>query len=263
MVPRGRPDQPARDVPRCEPRWLGPDHQQLPPVHDRHRLADAARDRLRHGHHQGRRRLGRHRVLRRRRVQPGRRQRGLHVLGGLQRPRGVLLPEQPVGDLRAHRAPDARAAVPARRRLRLPGRPRRRQRRPGLPGRDPLGPGAGPQRRGPHAGRGLHVPDGRAHHLRRPDPLPGRRGARGLGAQGPDRAPEGPPAGLRPRRRRLLRRAGDRERDPRQAGPRGRTRHARPGHHGHLRERLRGRTRARRRGARPVRRLPRVLRGGN
>ena len=50
------------------------------------------------------------------------------------------------------------------------------------------GPGAGPQRPGPDAGRGVHLPDGRAHHLRRPDPLPRRRGTRGVGGEGPDPA---------------------------------------------------------------------------
>ena len=33
---------------------------------------------------------------------------------------------------------------------------------------------------GPDPDRGLHLPDGRAHHVRRPDPLPARRRARGL-----------------------------------------------------------------------------------
>ena len=85
--------------------------------------------------------------------------------------------------------PDPRAALPARPGLRLPGRPRRRQRRAGLPGRDPVGAGAGPPRRGPDAGRGVHVPDGRPHHLRRPDPYRARRRAGGLGGEGPDPAP--------------------------------------------------------------------------
>ena len=34
---------------------------------------------------------------------------------------------------------------------------------------------ARPHRAGPDADRGVHLPDGRAHHLRRPDPLPARR----------------------------------------------------------------------------------------
>ena len=43
------------------------------------------------------------------------------------------------------------------------------------------------------ADRGLHLPDGRAHDVRRPDPLPARRRARGVEAQGPDRAGQGLP----------------------------------------------------------------------
>ena len=50
------------------------------------------------------------------------------------------------------------------------------------------GPGPRPRRAGPDARRGVHLPDGRAHHLRRPHPLPARRRARGVEAQGPDRA---------------------------------------------------------------------------
>ena len=46
-------------------------------------------------------------------------------------PGRVLLPEQPVGHLRADRAPDPHPALPARAGLRLPGHPRRRQRRAG------------------------------------------------------------------------------------------------------------------------------------
>ena len=42
--------------------------------------------------------------------------------------------------------------------------------------------GQGPTLRG-----GLHLPDGRAHHDRRPDPLPALRRRRALEAQGPDR----------------------------------------------------------------------------
>ena len=54
----------------------------------------------------------------------------------VQRAGRVLLPEQPVGDLRADRAADPHPAVPARAGLRLPRRPRRRQRRARLPRRD-------------------------------------------------------------------------------------------------------------------------------
>ena len=113
LVPRRRPAQPARPVPRRQPRRLGPEREELPPLHDRHRRADAARHRLRDGHAEGRRRRRRHRLLRRRRDQPGRRQRGVHLRQRLQRPGRVLLPEQPVGDLRAAREADPHPALPA------------------------------------------------------------------------------------------------------------------------------------------------------
>ena len=87
LVPRRRPAEPARPVPRRQPRRLGPEREELPPLHDRHRRADAARHRLRDGHPARRRgrhrrpraRHRRHRLLRRRRDQPGRRQRGVHL----------------------------------------------------------------------------------------------------------------------------------------------------------------------------------------
>ena len=65
----------------------------------------------------GRRRRAptRRRLLRRRRLEPGRRQRVLHLGERLQRPGRVLLPEQPVGDLRAAREADPHPALPARR----------------------------------------------------------------------------------------------------------------------------------------------------
>ena len=75
LVPRRRPAQPARPLPRRQPRRLGPEREELPPLHDRHRRADAARHRLCDGHpaRRGRRhrrprpRRRRHRLLRRRR----------------------------------------------------------------------------------------------------------------------------------------------------------------------------------------------------
>ena len=95
-----------------EQRRLGPAGEALPALHDRHRLADAARDRLRDGRAEGRRRRrrgrrGGHRLLRRRREQPGRRQRGVRVGQRLQRAGRLLLPEQPVGHLDPDRPPDA------------------------------------------------------------------------------------------------------------------------------------------------------------
>ena len=66
------------------------------------------------------------------------------------------------------------AALPARAGFGFPGRAGRRQRRARLPGRHPQGARRRPQRAGPDAHRGVHLPDGPAHHLRRPDPLPAR-----------------------------------------------------------------------------------------
>ena len=163
----------------------------------------------------GPRRAGHDVLLRRRRHQPGRRARGLRLGGRLRRPGRLLLPEQPVGDLRADRAPDPGAALPPRPGLRLPGRPRRRQRRARLPGREPLGAGGVPHRQRPRADRGVHLPDGRPHDLRRPVALPAGRRAGAVEAQGPDRAGAGAPrararrrAGVLRRRRRRGRRAG-------------------------------------------------------
>ena len=116
LLPRHRPDHAAGPVPRRRPGRLGPERVQVQHVHDRHRRPDAARDRLRHGHHHGRqgrrrRRRGGDRLLRRRRHLPGRRERGVRLGQRLQRADRVLLPEQPVRDLRAAGAPDPGAAV--------------------------------------------------------------------------------------------------------------------------------------------------------
>ena len=57
----------------------------------------------------------------------------------------------------------------------------------------------------PH--RGLHLPDGRAHHERRPHPVPHRQRGRGLAGQGPDQA-DAPASSTRgASRRRVLRRS--------------------------------------------------------
>ena len=93
------------------------------------------------------------------------------------------------------RAADPGPAVPARRRLRLPRGPGGRQRRLRLPRGDPGGARARPHRQRPDADRGLHLPDGRAHHLRRPDAVPVERRGRGLARQGPDRAAARPTCG--------------------------------------------------------------------
>ena len=63
-----------------------------------------------------------------------------------------------------------------------------------------------PRGQRPDVRRGLHLPDGRAHDVGRPDPVPGHRGARALEAQGPDRSGQGVPRPQRRRRRGLLRR---------------------------------------------------------
>ena len=197
-MPRGQPAQPARPVPWRQPRRLGPEREELPPLHDRHRRPDAARDRLRHGHPARRRRRHRRRrarrrrdrLLRRRRHRAGRRQRVVRLRRGQQRPGRVLLPEQPVGHLRAQRAPDPHPALPAGPRLRLPRRAGRRQRRAGRLRRDPAGAQRGPLRQRPDLHRGLHLPHGRPHHLGRPDQVPRLRRGRGVEAPRPDRAAE-------------------------------------------------------------------------
>ena len=63
------------------------------------------------------------------------------------------------------------------------------------------------QRPGPDADRGVHLPDGRAHHHRRPDPVPAAGRARGVEAEGPDRAGQGVPGEEPAGRRGVLRRA--------------------------------------------------------
>ena len=104
----------------------------------------------------------------------------------------------------------------------IPGRAGRRQRRAGHPRGHPRRHRARPLRRRAHLRRGVHVPDGRPHHLRRPQPLPHRRGARGVEAQGPDRPGQGLPGPLRRGRRGVVRRGRGRGqgRSPPSSGPR-------------------------------------------
>ena len=83
-------------------------------------------------------------------------------------------------------------ALPAGPRLRLPRHPRRRQRRARDVRRHAGRAAAGPRRPGPDPGRGLHLPDGRPHHHRRPDPLPALRRRRALEAARPDRPRRAP-----------------------------------------------------------------------
>ena len=99
----------------------------------------------------------------------------------------------------------------------FPGLARRRQRRARGVRRDQGRPAARPRRQRPDVRRGLHVPDGRAHHIGRPDQVPAQRRPRALEAQGSDRARQGLPLPQRPGRRRLLR--ADRERGRRVGGP--------------------------------------------
>ena len=167
----------------------------------------------------GARRRGHHVLLRRRRHQPGRRPRGLRLGRGLRRARRLLLPEQPVGHLRAHRAADPRAALQARAGLRLPRHPRRRQRRARLPRRHPLGARGVPHRQRAGARRGVHLPDGRAHHVRRPHPLPPRRRAGAVEAEGPDRTGAGAPRPVARGGAGVLRRDRGRGRRARRAVP--------------------------------------------
>ena len=73
-------------------------------------------------------------------------------------------------------------------------RPRRARRHPGRARRRPRGPGA-------DVHRGVHLPDGRPHHLRRPHPLPAGQRAGGVEAARPDRPAQGLPVAQRHRRR--------------------------------------------------------------
>src|SRR5262249_51241128 len=74
--------------------------------------------------------------------------------------RRVLLPEQPVGHLRAAGEAEPHPAVPAGPRVRLPRASGRRQRRASLLRGDAEGHAGGQGRPGPHADRGVHLPHG-------------------------------------------------------------------------------------------------------
>ena len=247
LVPRRRPAQPARPLPRRQPRRLGPQREELPPLHDRHRRADAPRDRVcdgdparRGGRHRrpGPRRR-RHRLLRRRRDRAGRRQRVVRLRRRQQRPDRLLLPEQPVGHLRAERPADPHPALPARPRVRVPRRPGRRQRRArGVCGDEARARG-GPLRSGPVPRRGVDLPDGRPHDVGRPDQVPRLRRGRGLEAARPDRAAQGLPRPRGQGRPRLLRRGRPRGRRAGRPRPRGLPDDARPDAGVDVRQRLR------------------------
>ena len=153
-----------------------PARAQLPPVHDRHRQPDPARHRLRHGHPARRRRRRGDRLLRRRRHLPGRRERVVHLGVACSTRRSCSSARTTSGP-----SPSRWRSSPA---SRCTGGPSGF----GFPGvrvdgndvfavprRDPQGAGRRQRRAGPDAHRGVHLPHGRPHHLRRPDPLPGGR----------------------------------------------------------------------------------------
>ena len=114
VVPRRAARGHAAALSRGEQRRLGP--PEVPPLRADRRPGQpgAARRRLRHGRPARRRRGGRHDVLRRRRLEPGRRARGVRVGGVVQRAGRLLLPEQPVGHLDAVSAPVQDPALPPR-----------------------------------------------------------------------------------------------------------------------------------------------------
>ena len=137
---------------------------------------DAARDRLRHGGGGRRRRRGRGRrtsVT----ARPARATRTRRSTGrpSARRPSSSSARTTSGPSRHLDRAQMPRAAAPARRRLRAPRRLRRRQRRARRARGDRDAAAAVRAGGGPAFDRGDDLPDGRAQHLRRPPPLPGRR----------------------------------------------------------------------------------------
>ena len=205
-----------------------PTQRQHSHLHARARFADAARHRPRHGpglrrqvrHRRRRARRGRHGLLRRRRVQPGRRARGHGVRRELSGARGLLPAEQPVGDLgaRFRRSPACRSCSAP------PGTACRRSASTATTcspaTRYPPRPRRGARRRGSACDRGGHLPHGCAHDERRPDQVPRQRRGAVLGAARSDRPDARVPA-KGGARRTLLRRRRDRGRGRRRgsAGP--------------------------------------------
>ena len=158
------------------------------------------------------------RLLRRRRVLPGRRERGVRLRRVYNAPVVFFCQNNQWAISEPNERADPRAALPARRRLRLPGRPGRRQRRPR---RAYAVTKAALERartgNGPDADRGVHLPDGRAHHLRRPDAATATRDeVEEWKAKDPIAAAARVPghAGLRRRRRSSTRRRRGRRRSP-------------------------------------------------
>ena len=79
------------------------------------------------------------------------------------------------------------------RRVRFPRAAGRRQRRVRVPRRHQAGHAGRARGPGTDADRGVHLPDGRAHHDRRPDQVPALRRTRVVEAEGPDRTGEAVP----------------------------------------------------------------------
>ena len=143
------------------------------------------------------------------------------------------------------RSPSRRTAVPvaplpARPRLRLPRHPRRRQRRARHARGVALGARPVPARQRAGADRGVHLPHGRPHHDRRPDPLPAVGRAGGVEAQGPDRAGAGQPGPARAGRPGVLRLGAGRLRPARHAAARVLRQHAPPATRADVLQGLRG-----------------------
>src|SRR5699024_2950647 len=164
-----------------------------------HRRAGPPRRRLRDGRPGPWRGRDRRRLLRRRRPQPGRCQRGSRLRRLVPRPGALLLPEQPLRDLRAGRRAGHRPARAAPHRLRHPRAARGRQRCAGGAGGEPDRRPAPPRGARTDLPRGRHLPPRAPHHERRPHPLPRRAGAGDL--EGPLPAA---PGGATPRPARRL-----------------------------------------------------------
>src|SRR6201999_2360418 len=106
----------------------------------------------------------------------------------------------------------------------------------------------------------VHVPDGCAHHLRRPDEVPAQRGSRALEAQGPDRAGARVPEPACRRRARLLRRGRGRGRQDRRRAAGRLSVDAGSGADRLLRQCVRRADSGARRAEGPVRRVRRIVR---
>ena len=156
---------------------------------------------LRHGHPARRRgrhrrpraRRRRHRLLRRRRHRQGDVNEAFVFAAVNNAPVVFFCQNNQWAISEPQRAADPHPALPARPRLRLPRRPGRRQRRARGVCRDQGRRSTPPAPAGPDPRRGVHLPDGRPHHLRRPDQVPRLRRGRGVEAARPDRAAQGLP----------------------------------------------------------------------